>query len=460
MLNGQALTDLISSKRRFFPVASFTLILALVVGFNLAAWFAYRGMKTELEQLERKRLLAIAQAMSPFIDTNQVAYVDVQQPSVELVLLAGDIETIAKVSEVDQIAIIDRSHQMRITSLDPLFLEPARYAHVSWDRQTIDSALNGTIAQSDLLTIRGSLFLHVCSPLNSVTDGGHFVLCIEDSLESLRLFPQLIGWLQFLALVSIAILVAGFFAQRHLFRRSVDLEQELHEKTRLATLGRLGSTIAHEIRNPLGIIMNSAELARQQLTHGKPIDPKYLESIPEEIERLNGILTHYLEFSREAPLQLTALDLCGVLNAIAAAVTSINGRSVSIRVNCEATTPLTIDADRDKLRQVVLNLIHNSADAADGSIEIDINVASRRFGRRKGVQIVFRDNGRLDPVTDLAQLLTPYYTTKSKGTGLGLAICKRMIDAHEGAIQLLRKDRRLVVEIWLPIHQQLKDVAL
>lgn len=206
-------------------------------------------------------------------------------------------------------------------------------------------------------------------------------------------------------------------------------EESLRRRDRLAALGEMSAGIAHEIRNPLGIISASAQLLgkRQEAAAGAG---QLLDIIQEEAARLDGLITDFLSFGRPAQPHLQSVDLKGVLLR---AVDHLDGmarqRGVAVRAELpEASLPGRVDPDM--MQQVLLNLLLNALDATPAGGQI-IARACREEG---GLRLEIHDTGGGISEENLGKVFNPFFTTKEKGTGLGLANAYRMVEAHGGEL--------------------------
>ena len=233
------------------------------------------------------------------------------------------------------------------------------------------------------------------------------------------------------------------------------LEEQMVRAERLADLGRMAATIAHEIRNPLGAIVNVIRLLKQPSSSR---DPRLLDIVVEEADRLDGIVSEVLSFARP-PRQLPVP--CDVRELVENAVLLFREGAKTvpgpvIRVRCPDDVP-QVRVDPNQMRQVIWNLLSNAAEASDSPASIDVDVVSPPD--RHVVEIVVTDDG--PGVVDPAAVLEPFFTTKAQGTGLGLAIVHRIVRDHGGTVQATNapgRGARMV--ITLPIDGQAGDLRI
>jgi two-component system, sporulation sensor kinase A len=198
---------------------------------------------------------------------------------------------------------------------------------------------------------------------------------------------------------------------------------------RLAEIGELAATIVHEVRNPLTTIMMALN-AFKKLELADRFQ-EYLNLSLDEADRLERLLSQILLYSRPQTLDRCEIELnsfiaetLDILQTIPVAA----GKHLNFSVN---TTPINILADRDKLKQVLINLVTNACEAVSTGEAIAISLQN---SEDRQTCISIHNGGTPIPADILPQLTKPFFTTKASGTGLGLAIVKRIVEAHDGEL--------------------------
>ena len=227
------------------------------------------------------------------------------------------------------------------------------------------------------------------------------------------------------------------------------LYERMKERDRLAALGEMAAGLAHEIRNPLGAIKGAAQyLDPASLREG---DGEILQIIVEEVNRLDGVVAQFLDYSRPmspgATDKLTPTDLNDVLARTMKLIESSLPPNVRLETSFEPELPRIL-GDAEQLKQVFINLALNAVQAMpDGGrlavrtrrprqpLELGLSDASPRYAADQ-VEVRFADTGAGIPEEAKDRIFIPFYTTKSKGTGLGLAISQRIVKAHGGSIEV------------------------
>jgi two-component system sensor histidine kinase PilS (NtrC family) len=226
----------------------------------------------------------------------------------------------------------------------------------------------------------------------------------------------------------------------------VRMEQELRRRERLAGVGELAASIAHEIRNPLAAISGSVELLRSG--GGEQESARLMEIVLREIGRLDALIRDFLQFARPAPPKLAAVALPALFDDVARMLAASVPEGARLEVEADAGALALADATQ--LRQVVWNLLRNAFEALEGPGVVRLS-ASRVAGEPQGaaaagrklppeapgsVEIVVADTGRGIPLTELERIFDPFYTTKADGTGLGLPTVHRIVESHGGALSV------------------------
>jgi signal transduction histidine kinase len=211
------------------------------------------------------------------------------------------------------------------------------------------------------------------------------------------------------------------------------LEAQLHQSERLAALGEMTAGVAHEVRNPLGIISSTAELLRERLARYEPQN-RLAQIIVEESNRLNEKVTEFLDFARPRIPNLRPCDLEATLNrSLEMLQPEIDRLGIQISRDYQLNgRPLLLD--QDLLHQAFLNIFLNAIQAMPRGGHLTVSTASGPHDQ--GGEIRFRDDGEgIEPET-LKKILNPFFTTKEKGSGLGLPIVKSIIEAHQGSLKI------------------------
>ncbi len=215
-------------------------------------------------------------------------------------------------------------------------------------------------------------------------------------------------------------------------QRQLDLlEQrraELAQSEKLAAIGRLAAGIAHEVRNPLGVIRASASIVREGLDEGTE-DHRACELIEDEIDRLDGLIGALLAFARPARLTVAPTALGPVFDRAVALARESTALEVEVPdVPAQAAEASTVQADADLLTQLVLGLLVNASEAGARRAEVRASMDPER------ARLEVADDGPGVEEEVRGRVFEPFFTTKASGTGLGLAMAQRIVEAHGGRI--------------------------
>ncbi|MBK6689658.1 MAG: hypothetical protein IPG45_34655 [Deltaproteobacteria bacterium] len=210
------------------------------------------------------------------------------------------------------------------------------------------------------------------------------------------------------------------------------LAERLRERERLAAIGSMAAGLAHEIRNPLGAIKGAAEYLDPS-AYQKQEQGELLQVIIDETNRLNSVVSQFLDYARPFRANLQATDVNELLKKTAKLLEAQKGeQSGGLILDLDDRLP-TITADSEQIKQVLINLIINGREASQGSGK-DVTVATRYLPERGLIEVRIKDQGVGIPPEDLEKIFIPFFTTKPQGTGLGLAVCQRIVMNHNGII--------------------------
>lgn len=212
------------------------------------------------------------------------------------------------------------------------------------------------------------------------------------------------------------------------------MDERMRQMSQLAAVGHLAANVAHEIRNPLSAIKTAAQFLSSEYGSEELI-AQFAGIIDEECDRLGKVATDFLTYARPTEPDLRRVSLIAVVeSALAAAAPEMAQRSITMEWQPPRGLP-RVWADPDAMRQVLVNLLLNAAQAIvqDGQVTVAVNVARDAPGGRS-VEVVVSDTGPGIPPGQIERIWTPFFSTKTKGTGLGLSIVRKTVEAHGGQI--------------------------
>ncbi len=212
---------------------------------------------------------------------------------------------------------------------------------------------------------------------------------------------------------------------------NIRLQKELYKNKEIILLGKLAGGIAHEVKNPLGSIKGAAQYLKDELKENN-LNVEFADIIVEEADRLNNLISEFLQFARPTKLEKKNVNINSLLvNILKIIQKEEEFKKIEFKQTFLQNLPL-IKADDNQLKQVLYNIIINAGQAAgkDGIIEI---ATALEFNN---ICIYVKDNGKGIPSQVLPNIFEPFFTTKEKGTGLGLTIAKQIISQHNGKIEV------------------------
>jgi two-component system NtrC family sensor kinase len=249
--------------------------------------------------------------------------------------------------------------------------------------------------------------------------------------------------------------------KRHIMEEK-RMQSQLFHSGKLAAMGELASCVAHEINNPLTSIAVCAESLLQRLSTGamdcclpeREEFIEYLKSIEKEIHRCKRITSALLSLSNLKEPQIALTDINQLIENMVILVryqAERTGKEIILKLRSEL--PLVL-ADGDRLQQVFLNIMINALDHTDGRGRVEILTRISQGEDKSWVQVVLSDNGRGIPKENMDKIFQPFFTTKKDGTGsgLGLSISKRIVEEHNGKIEVTSQlNKGSIFSIYLPL---------
>ena len=238
------------------------------------------------------------------------------------------------------------------------------------------------------------------------------------------------------------------------------MTQQLWQASKLATMGELAASVAHELNNPLATTALRLESLADQIGHDSE-KARAVEIVSDEVDRMGKLVGSLLEFSRRGHQQFSTIDVGDEISkAIELIEYYLRSRRIDVAQEFEDNL-VCVQADRQQLRQVFLNLLTNASDAMPEGGKLIVRARNVQTEGSKSVCIEFADAGTGISSKDLDKIWDPFFTTKpeGKGTGLGLAICRRVIEEHKGRIAMeSREGEGSTVIIYLPGTKEEKEL--
>ncbi len=303
-------------------------------------------------------------------------------------------------------------------------------------------------------------------------------LFIDPAMQDYEITPDALGYLALRILFFfLAAMVVNRFAQQsqHQTQLYRDLAERLAETNRrlehaqaearrserLAALGQLSAGLAHEIRNPLGVIKGSAEMLTQKLQASDELARELAGYISTEVNRLSALVTEFLDFARPLHAQPNPADLTALLDRVLQVVAARFTGKQPVRVEREYASNLPfVPLDESLCEQAFLNLVQNAYEAmeAGGTLRVEVQPVIQED--REGVELRLSDTGPGVPEELREEIFNPFVTTKKTGVGLGLSIVSKIVDGHHGSIHVDNAPAGgAVFTIFFPLEEAEQQIA-
>lgn len=425
-------------QRKFIYLIIFIGLIALA-GLNFLGWFFLQGLKSDLTSALKKQFLQVGQASVKLINSNDLENLLPGNENTPIALFYQQLLYELKISnDLENIILLDPSGRMLVDYRlnfrigDSLMTFPIQ-------RDLLLKASQGQTPAPILLKSGKQYFLSAYFPVLNDFEEPVAILVIDAPLQFFSTLHDFetgtlyigAGGLFILILFSALILVAT--------RRLFAVEDRMKEQQRLAQLGEMAASVAHEIRNPLSIMKTTAEVLQKRYSD---TSDEMLSFIPDEIDRLNRLVEDFLQFARQRPLNPEPIQLQEFIQDFVK-------RIPDQHINTEIQSDLpVIQVDPDALRQILLNLLNNARDASSDDAPVILRVSEEGSKR---IRLEVADRGQGIPDKDREKIFEPFYSTKATGSGLGLAITRQLLRRMGGEIEIRSKSGQgTSVIIWLP----------
>lgn len=411
----------------------------------------YDGSRQRLDEALGERLLALAAGAAHLVDGDAVpSWSFDPEPDLELLWLASRLEQMRLDNNLSEITLCDLDAHVLVSASQRL---ERGEVNVFWelDRPGVALARQGLPSASRLYRSGPIYQKSAHTPILNRQGAVAAVVTVEANAD----FLASLAALRRTAAVIIVTVVAGLAALAMLlWRNQRSLERaraNLMQQENLAAMGRLTAGIAHEIRNPLGIIRGAGQHLDRVLTeHG--IDDEVARYIPEEVDRLDRILSDYLAFGGDTRPAFEALDLAAVVRRTAGIAAAELARAGVVIEIAEPLPPAMIRGDRQRLQQILLNLLLNARDAMPGGGPVVLSLS----GDDRSWRVTVVDTGHGLGDADSERFFAPFQSTKEGSGGLGLTVSRQLAEQHGGRLDLRNRDdgRGCAATLILPRLQE------
>jgi signal transduction histidine kinase len=424
-------------SRRVLATAIF--LAAAVTVLNVTLWLQYRDTRSALEAELARRLESVAQTLGAVLDPEQVvnvwhAQTELPAPPAsatdsfpeppDVPVLRAQLASIAETADLANITLYDQDGRPFLDVVatgsglplqDPLY------------RAEVVAALLGSSAHTPLYRSGSEYLMAGYAPLQG---GLSFAVGVEADARFFASLRRLGQSLFLLGAGSVAVLVMAGVLFLRVHSRLARAEAAVQRAETLAAMGRMAAAIAHEIRNPLGIIRGTATRLKKLYDDPERPDEKF-DYIADEVDRLSAVLDGYLGFARDEPPRLARLDLTPLVQrTLRLMQPELDGARVTL--STDLPTSCNVAGDPQRLRQLLMNVILNAVQAMDGGGKLHVQLQEEA----SWACLACEDTGGGIPPPLRERVFEPFFTTREKGSGLGLAIVRRIVDEHRGEIRL------------------------
>jgi signal transduction histidine kinase len=421
---------------------------AILLAVFLGLRHLYDGSRQKLDEAMGQRLLGVARSVATLCDGQQVFLATVADSGGTAYLedLAAVCADIQQAESLAEITLTDAESGLVLMSTSPALRVGEANAFLALDPGAVAAARGGVAAAGPLYRsphASGTFQKSAHAPVFNFSAEGTYqvgVLTVSGNPDFFAALERLRRAAGLTVAVVLAVLAALGVALQRIVAALGRAREAARRQENLAAMGRMTAGIAHEIRNPLGIIRGAGQHLERVLADAG-IRDEVATFIPEEVDRLDRILNGYLSFGTDQPGPAEDFDVVAVMS-----------RGVRLVADELATTGVTVSGpgvagcglvsgDPRRLQQVCLNLLLNARDAMPGGGLVRIDCVESADGKQ--VLVTVADEGTGLGGLDRQRLFEPFRTTKEKGSGLGLAISRRIVEDMGGSLELRdRSDRR------------------
>ncbi len=437
------------------------LFIATLVVFHGGSWVLLQLVRESKEADFEKRLLSVGTTAGVVIGMQDYrlpeaalieeyqdypAYQDLQQ-------LLRKIRTInslrgAMVLDTEGQVLVDARRRLDIGSPHPF---------IEIDQDELQQAAGGSPAVTPYYSMGNVPHKRAYIPVNAPDGTLLYVLRLEagvDYFEELDVLKQHLYWIGGIGTLLLGIIALIFY---RLLSRLIRAEEMVAKTERFQALGTMASAVAHEVRNPLGIIRASAEEIKEEAENDDPVSLSLLDDIIIECDRINREIYNFLKWGsssdagEEEGKGISEISLNATLREL---VRSFETMALRRNVSVELSLPedeVTITIDPIPFRQALFNLILNSLEACGNEDMIRVALIAQS-AKTELVRLEISDTGMGMTRRQLKRAFDPFYTTKRHGTGLGLSIARRIIEQSGGTLSVDSKPGKGTrITIMIPV---------
>jgi signal transduction histidine kinase len=392
-----------------------TIAVLLILSIDAFATALYFGSRVMLEDGIRSSLVKVVTVVSRIYQTSG----------------RNDLKLSLETGELAEIFILDPLGKVIFSTDRTAELGHPRQV-LGTDRTEIDAARAGRATAGYPFHTSGGYLQRAYAP---IAPKGHIIglTASAPSFENLDRLEK-VYWTWIALSAALGILITFLYGRAV---RQIESERIRAERgERFETISRMAASVAHEIRNPLNIMSATLELRLRSI--GDPPasreEAEILKDLSEEVDRLERVVQDFLDLSREQEIELGAVDVNELVELVVyreeRRIQARSRQAAAIRVVLDSAAG-SIRADRDRMIQMLGNLVRNATEAAGTSGRVEVRTTARAADE---VLITVEDSGPGIPESDRDRIFEPWLTTKRHGSGLGLAVVRTILDAHGGSV--------------------------
>ena len=426
------------NRKSIYYIIGFGLLV--LAGLNFTSWLFLQSFKSELVRELKRQILTTGQIGSRLILGNDMENIFPGMERTPTIRYYQQLLYDIKVNnELENIVLIDLTGRLLIDFRinysigDTLFTFPLQTS-------LLNQAVIGETPEPMLQKFLDQYFLSAYIPVFNDFDEPVAILVVDAPLNFFSTLQRFESGTIYLGIAGLVILILFSFIIIVATRRLFEAEDQMKEQERLAQLGQMAASVAHEIRNPLSIMKGTADILSKRYPD---LSDEMLTYIPEEINRLNRLVDDFLLFARQRKLDIQKVDLREVVEEL---TDQLQNSHIQYQIENKISA---IQADRHALRQILLNLFQNALDSIDDKGRVNLRIYESNVKTGK-VILEIQDDGEGISEQDLSKIFEPFYSTKASGSGLGLVISKQLLEQMGGNIKIeSEKSKGTLVKITL-----------
>lgn len=442
--------QLIIKRRRLAVYMIIGGFLILLVVYNFGNFLFLQQMQQEFESELELRLISISTLSANLVEKNlQQSFSEFGlEDQITQLIIQDQLINIKRMHQLEGLFIIDENYRTKIDSYENLEFSIS-HSYLREDSTTIKRAWEGIPAASAVHTLNDQRFMSAYAPVRNDNGLVIGVLVTEANAYFFDILERYRNTFLITATVSIGVFVLFTTFILYALRLLIQTQESLSKSERLAMMGQMSAVLAHEIRNPLGIIRGTADVLKSRYQNKKHPDQLF-HYIPDEVSRLNKLVNDFLILSKDSNLNFEKND---INNLIAETIEKmkLNDEKKNVEFQLEVSPLEAFLFDRSAVQQVLINLLRNSMQALQEGGEITIKTLKLDIQGTPYSQVQIIDSG--SGIEDVENIFEPFYTTKSSGSGLGMPVSKKIIESHGGYITVdSQVGNGTTVTIQLPIE--------